>query len=40
MPLTIHDPESMPTQSSISRVMLTSPMVAVICFSNCFQGTL
>ena len=38
-PLTIHEPASMPTHSSISSVMLTSPIVDLICCSKAFQGT-
>ena len=39
-PLTIHDPESIPTVNRISRVTATSPMVLHICRSNVFHGTL
>ena len=37
MPLTIHEPESMPTARRMTSVMETSPMVFMICRSNSFQ---
>ena len=39
MPLIIHDPASIPTQRRIKRVILTSPIVDLICFSKVLQGT-
>ena len=40
MPLIIHEPDSIPTHKSISRVAATPPIVFFICSSKVLQRTL